>query len=237
MAIANHAIPARFDPTQQHRRAMIAKINIARQQLNMVEDDYRQLLFDSTGRISLKECDDRQLGLMIDALKGKGFKPLPKGQPRGKKGVAQHPVAMKARALWISLYQLGVVHNPAEEALEAFAKRQTGCERMVWMNQSQGYRLIEALKSMAVRAGWLQHDPNTGKHLAPLALQSGLCHSILAKLKAAGAVPQDWWIDVAAERLCGVTIASAWSSEDYARVADALGAKLRELAPTGATGI
>ncbi|MFX8708345.1 regulatory protein GemA, partial [Acinetobacter baumannii] len=69
-----------------------------------------------------------------------------------------HPMARKARALWISLHKLGVVHNPSEQALEAFAKRQLGCEKLVWARQSDAYRLIEALKSMAERAGWRQHN-------------------------------------------------------------------------------
>ena len=110
------ARPAQFDRSQQHRRALYAKINIGRNQLGMLEDDYRQLLFDTTGRSSLKECDEGKLEAMLKQLEARGFKPLPKG---GKQA-AQHPSAKKARALWISLHQLGVVHNPSEQALEAF---------------------------------------------------------------------------------------------------------------------
>src|SRR5690606_4886161 len=94
--------PARFDASSQHRRAMIAKINVARHQLQMHEDDYRQLLIETTGRMSLKECDERQLEATIEALKAKGFRPLPArraGRPSTGSGQAQHPVARKARAL------------------------------------------------------------------------------------------------------------------------------------------
>lgn len=225
------ARPAQFDRASQHRRAMIAKVNVARHQLAMAEDDYRQLLMDTTGKASLKDCSDRQLEQMIDALKGKGFRPLPKA---GGKPAAQHPMAKKARALWISLHHLGVVRNPSEDALEAFAKRQLGCEKLVWARQSDAYRLIEALKAMARRAGWHQSDPNTGKALEVRTLQSHLCQVILGKLKAAGAVPQDWSLDVAAWRLCGVDTAdteTGFGAEHYARLAKALGDQLRQLAP------
>ncbi|PZR32272.1 regulatory protein GemA, partial [Caulobacter segnis] len=69
---------------------------------------------------------------------------------------ADHPVAKKARAMWISLHQLGVVENASEKALETFAKRQLGVERMQWMDQGLGFKLVEALKAMAEREGWSQ---------------------------------------------------------------------------------
>ena len=224
------ARPAQFDRASQHRRSMIAKINVARQQLDMDEDAYRQGLFNATGRLSLKECSDAQLARVIDWLKSKGFRPLP-----GKKA-ARHPMALKARALWISLYHLGVVHNSDEAALEAFAKRQLGCDRLDWARQSDGYRLIEALKAMAVRGGWAQHNRATQKPLDPLGLQAGLCGAILWKLKEAGHVPADWELHHAAWRLCGIENGRerAWTAEDYARLAAALGNKLREMG--GANG-
>lgn len=226
-----HARPAQFDRATQHRRAMLAKINIGRHQLRMVEDDYRQLLLATTGKISLRECSDGQLERMIDALKAKGFKPLPKGG----RAAATHPVARKARALWISLHQLGVVNNPSEQALEAFARRQLKCERFAWARQSEGHRIIEALKSMAARAGWPQHDPVRQKPLDPLTLQSSLCEVILAKLKDAGVVPPVWNLNQAAFRLHGIELGAAGpvTADQYQVLAAALGANLRDVLPAG----
>jgi phage gp16-like protein len=225
MGNAQRARPAQFDRSAQHRRGMIAKINIARQQLGMVEDDYRQLLFDSTGKTSLRACSEKQMDAMVEALKAKGFRPLPKA---GSKGSAQHPMARKARALWISLYHLGVVHNPGEPALEAFAKRQLKCERLVWARQSDAFRLIEALKNMAVRNGWAQAD-HKGRQFGPLGLRESLCKAILQRLKDADAIPAEWSLDVAAWRLCGIVTAcdAPFSAEQYAQLAAALGDHLR----------
>lgn len=221
---AVRAVAAQFDKSSQHRRAMIAKIQIARQQLGMVEDDYRQIVFQQTGKMSLKDASEPQLARVLDVMKAKGFKPLP-----GKKA-ASHPMAMKARALWISLYHLGAVQNPADEALEAFAKRQLGCDRLQWAKQSDAFRLIEALKSMATRNGWLQHNRATGQIFSPLELQASLCAAILIKMKDAGIVPADWLLHDAAWKLCGIENKKAdpWTASDYEQLAKALGERLRE---------
>jgi hypothetical protein len=189
------AKPAAFDQSSQYRRAMTAKINIAWRQIGMCEDDYRQLLLETTGKLYLKECSDGDLIMVIDRLKAKGFKPIP------RKKVAMHPFAQKARAMWKSLYYLGAVHSPSEEALEAFAKRQLKCERLVWARQSDSEKVMEVrLRSMGEREGWLQHCRVTQKRLKPLTLKSSLCQVILGKRKRL-ASPQQTGIS---PRPCGV---------------------------------
>ncbi|MDE2595977.1 MAG: regulatory protein GemA [Sphingomonadales bacterium] len=218
------ARPARFDAAQAARRSMMAKIAIARKDLAMDEDDYRQGLFDLTGKMSATQCSVPELDKVISWLKSKGFNPLP------SRSAARHPMALKARALWISLYHLGVVHNPSEQALEAFAKRQLKCDRLAWAKQSEAHRLIEALKDMGRRAGWRMHSIMTQKPLGPIELQSSLCNAILGKLKDVGEAPADWGLHDAMWRLCGIENARerAWTPEDYGRLAQALGKKLRD---------
>ena len=222
---------AQFDPAVKKRRAMYAKINIARQQLRMDEDDYRALVSDASGKLSLRACSDAELVAVLKRLEGLGFQPLSRTGQRK----AQHPMARKARALWISLHQLGVVRNPSEKALEAFATRQLGCTRLAWANQGHAARLIEALKAMADRNGWAQVGEN-GQPLSVPKLQEGLCVAIVAKLAEAGAVPDDWTIDIAAKRLCGIDTGAQgpFTAESYATLAAALGRKLRALVPDGA---
>jgi hypothetical protein len=137
-------------------------------------------------------------------------------------------MARKARALWISLHHLGVVHNPGEPALEAFARRQLKCERLVWAKQSDAASLIEALKDMAEKAGWSQTDP-AGRKRDPRGLQEGLCEAILKRLKRLGVAPDFWTLDQAAWRLCGIETAQAdpYTAEQYALLAAALGKALR----------
>jgi len=226
-AVKANARPAQFDRASQHRRSMLAKANIAKLQLGLDEDDYRQAIFDVSGQMSLAACNDAQLVRLLDWFKGKGFRPLPKGG----NAVADNPMARKARAMWISLYHLGAVHNPSEQALEAFAKRQLGCDKLVWARQGDAYRLIEALKAMALRAGWILHDRATQRPLSPLGLQASLCSAILIQLKAKGVAPEGWTLDQAAFRLCGIDTAettTGYTAQHYERLAKALGDMLRQ---------
>lgn len=143
------------------RRAAVIKVQIARKELGLDEDTYRAVLERITGRTSSADCSDAQLGRVLDDFKAKGWKPKVivggrSSRPARKTPPASSPVAKKARALWLSLHHLGVVREPSETALEAFARRQLGVDRLHWADQSQGYRLIEALKAMAEREGWSQ---------------------------------------------------------------------------------
>jgi phage gp16-like protein len=208
-----------------HRRAMIAKIHVAKKTLGMVEDDYREVLLDVTGETSLTDCSDAQLNAVIERMKALGFTPMP-GKAKGNVGqrAADHPMARKARALWISLYQLGAVRNPSEKALEAFAKRQLKAEKLQWANQSQGFKLIEALKDIGLKNGW-----DASGASVPI-LQRRLCEAILKKLVERDAANRDWSLADAAYRLTGERVSGmhAFTSEEYTRLAAALGTKLRE---------
>lgn len=228
LALHTTAAPARF-PANPRRRAMLAKIHVAKKQLQLDEDDYRQILLDETGRTSAGDCTEAELERALQRFEAKGFKPLPKaGAAKPANRPAQHPVARKARALWISLYHLNAVDKPSEQALEAFAKRQLKCERLVWADQRQGFKLIEALKAMAQRHGWPQVDAS-GAALSSIKLNEGLCTAILWKLKGADEVPAGWTINDAAFRLCGIECGAEgpMNAEAYQRLAKALGDKLR----------
>ena len=213
-------------PVSPYRRSMIAKINIAVKQLRMDEADYRAALVEVTGKKSLTQCSDAHLAKMLEWLESKGFRAVQTG---GARGTATHPMARKARALWISLYHLNAVDNPSEQALEAFAKRQLKCEKLVWANQREAYKLIEALKAWAVRAGWPEAGKN-GTAVAPIALQSTLCAAILTKLKDAGIAGPGWDLTGAAMQLCNgpdAAPAKPWGLAEYQRLAEQLGAVLR----------
>lgn len=218
-AFAHRSDARRSGKTDSNRRPMIAKINIAKLQLRMAEEDYRAALVEVTGHQSLKACSDAQLVKMLDWLSSKGFRPV-----QGK-GVAMHPMARKARALWISLHHLGAVDNPSEQALEAFAKRQLGCDKLVWADQRQAYALIEALKAWAVRAGWPEAGGNSAK-ANPLQLQVTLCGAILAKLKAAGVAQASWDLMGAAMQLTRMSPDRDWGASEYQQLAAQLGALL-----------
>lgn len=197
--------PSARSTSADPRRPLIAKLHIAPKQLGIEKEDYREILRRVTakdgkpGKSSAADMDMGELHLALAEFERLGFtaSARPGAQRKAMPARAEHPSARKARALWISLYQLGVVRNPSETALEAFAARQLKCERMAWMRQSECYRLIEALKAMAERNGWAQRGLD-GEALSVEQLQEGLCVTILGRLKAAGVAQQDMTVASAA---------------------------------------
>ncbi|ESQ78489.1 regulatory protein GemA [Asticcacaulis sp. YBE204] len=169
-------------------------LQIAKRQIGLHDDDYRGILERTVGVRSSKGLTDAQIGKVLDVLKREhGWTPtvIQGGKKAGSKGkarpVAEHPTAKKARALWISLWQLGVVRDRSEKALEAFAKKQLKVETMIWADQQQMYKLIEALKAMAERAGWSQVFLNTGIWKDPKARTDALVSRLYeAQLKKLG---------------------------------------------------
>lgn len=142
---------AQFSAADQERRVLIAKVHVAKKEMGLTDDDYRAMLVRVTGNLSSADCDVTELRSMVEEMKSKGFRPKP---ARGRAPASDHPSARKARALWISLHHLGAIHNPSEQALEAFAKRQLKVEKLQWADQAKAYKLIEALKGIAERHGW-----------------------------------------------------------------------------------
>ncbi|SCW61588.1 Mu-like prophage protein gp16 [Sphingobium faniae] len=225
--MATAALKSAIDP---QRRALIAKVHIAPKQLGMTDEDYRAVMHRVTGQMSARDCTVPQLQALVDEFARRGFTtkacaPNRKGAPRR----ADHPMARKARAMWISLGLLCAIRDGSEPALEAFARRQTGCERFQWVNQSQSDRLIEALKAMAERHGWTQALPRLAKVHHVHALKGRLCEAILAKLVRAGVVPSHWGLGRAAWELCKLSDPDQhlFATEDYDRIAHALGRVLR----------
>lgn len=173
------------------RNPRLAKIHIARKELGLDEATYRAILGRVTGQTSAAGLGDDQLDAVLDDFKAKGWKPRAiaggKAAPRpagARRPAADHPAAGKARALWISLHQLGAVHDPRETALEAFARRQLGVERLQWADQGLVYKLIEALKAMAERAGWSQDLAGVDPRDQVAVLRERLAAAITARLRS-----------------------------------------------------
>ncbi len=207
-----------------HRRALLAKVHLAKKELALSDDDYRAILLDVAGVDSAGACDDRRLVDLLDRFKARGWKPAGRSAKP-----ADHKPATKARALWLSLYHLNAIENASERALEAFARRQLGCDRLQWANQGLMYRLIEALKAMAARHGWDQTLEGVRPEAAPIVLRRRLIRAIHRRLAEVDAVPADWDEERAIREFAGmemqVILATASELDIAARE---LGRVLRE---------
>jgi len=131
-----------------------AIINIAKGQLNMVEDDYRAMLARVTGLASLRAMTESQKITVLDEMKRLGF--------RVKSGGKTLPASVKPyvrliHALWKSCHRLGVIDNASRPALRAFCKRfvAPGDDSVAvdpdLLDSVQATPIIEALKKMERR--------------------------------------------------------------------------------------
>lgn len=225
---------AKFDASTQRRRALIAKVHIGAKELGLAGDSYRDLLFGVTGKDSAGDCSDAELGGVLDRLKALGWKPAqPKGRGPGGSRPADHPGALKARAMWISLYQLGAINDASEAGLEAFARRQLGCSRLQWADQSLVYKLIEAEKAIAERHGWNQSTEGLAPHAVPVVLKRRLIERLTQKLRDTGLVPSDWSPRRAAFELAGIESETLLleSASRLEQIAAAFGEALRGALP------
>ncbi|WP_242770656.1 regulatory protein GemA [Sphingopyxis sp. YF1] len=230
-------------PGDQRRRGLLAKVHIAKKQLGLSDDDYRAIIFTHCSATPIEQASDEDLALasarnatddqlerIVQHFAQRGFKTVAK-VPGRKAPAADFPAAKKARALWISLYQLGAVRNRSDAALEAFAKRQMQVENWRWSDQSMSYRLIEALKAMAKRHGW---DVGEGSHAKLIGSKYRLNRAILKKLVDAGVAHPDWRVPEALFRLTGEEVREidlTLSIELQTRVSQLLGDVLRDRAP------
>lgn len=135
------------------RRALNAAVHAAAKAKGLDGDAYRDMLEVQTGKRSAKDCTDAQLRQVLDHLNGGTRNPAPAN-------AAQSPHAKLARALWISLHNLGEVDDPRESALRQFVERQHGVADLRFVRADRATPIIEALKDWCARAGvrWADFD-------------------------------------------------------------------------------
>jgi phage gp16-like protein len=203
--------------TSVARRALLGKVHIARKALAMQEDDYRATMERITGHRSAKDCSDRQLRDALDEFQRLGFN---RSGGSKRRDLGNSLTVRKARALWISLYQLGAVDDRSDATLEAFGRRQLKVDRLKWANEREGFRLIEALKAIGSRHGWDQRVPSRMASREQVRLlKDRLVAAQLAKLAVAGVIVEG---PLAADR-------SDWSDKRLESAAAELGVQVRAL--------
>tara|TARA_R110000787_G_scaffold211281_7_gene321161 strand:+ start:125 stop:904 length:780 start_codon:yes stop_codon:yes gene_type:complete len=155
------------------RRKLLGKVHIAKKQLGMDDETYRAILDARFGKTSSAKLRDPQLIDLIEHFKTLGFKHQPSGgkAPNGKNAVAvdRDRQIRKIRALWVSMYHLGILRDNSERALTAFARRVTGgrdvgIAQLPWLHGEAIYKVTEALKKMAEREAkvdWSAHRYST----------------------------------------------------------------------------
>lgn len=149
----------RIKPSDEKRMRLIRLIHVARRDLALDEETYRAMLEGVTGKTSSADMNNHELNRVLEHMKRKGFKVRPAASAAPSRALAQFPQALKIRALWRFLHQLGAVRNPSEAALAAYVKRLTGVDALQWITGEQAARIIETLKKWAERVKALERAP------------------------------------------------------------------------------
>lgn len=137
------------------KRKQIQLIHIAKSQLQLDDELYRDILESTTGKTSTKQMTIYQLEAVISRFKQLGFEVT---SNKAKTGVRSHNLATDdqsrlIRHLWLLLYNAGEVRNSSELALAAFVERMTGVSALQFLSTANASKVIENLKNWCTRKG------------------------------------------------------------------------------------
>ncbi|WP_320200513.1 regulatory protein GemA [Agrobacterium sp. rho-13.3] len=125
-----------------------AIINIAKKQLDMDEDHYRELLVRVTKVDSLRKMSESQRLAVVEEFKRLGFKVTATTK---KLPVASKPYIRLVHALWKSCHRKGVIEDGSRHALRTFVKKRSGVDDPDFLTFTQANPIIDALKAMEAR--------------------------------------------------------------------------------------
>ncbi|QCI65541.1 gp16 family protein [Phreatobacter stygius] len=139
-----------IDDDRPARRALLAKIHIARRDLGLDEASYRALLAAETAKHSAADCDRAELARVVARFERLGWRSKVGGGMAGPTASAKRHVR-KVFALWTDLGRLGALDDGSRSALGAFVKRMAGVDEPEWLDVAGATGVTEALKAMRAR--------------------------------------------------------------------------------------
>ncbi|MCI4155128.1 regulatory protein GemA [Dickeya dianthicola] len=134
-----------------NKTQLIKLIHIAKRDLHIDDDTYRQVLTNTTKKNSTRDMTVPQLVIVLEAMKKRGFKIRPAKNQNTRK-LDDHPQSKKIRSLWLEMADMGIVRDRSEAALAAFVKRETGVDGLRWLGTEDASSVIEKLKKWQRRA-------------------------------------------------------------------------------------
>ena len=134
-------------------KAALAKIHIAKKELQLTDESYRDILQLHFKVASAGQLDERQATVLLNHFRAKGWKPKASAATRKAKASPAYDDGQRRKvvALWITLNQAGVIKNGSDQALQAYVKRVTKVDNLNWCDGRQLYQVIEGLKKIAER--------------------------------------------------------------------------------------
>lgn len=133
------------------RRAMLAKVHVAKKQMALDDADYRAVLLRVTGYRSSADCSDAQLHALLAEFQRLGWKP-----EGGTRRTSDKPHVRKIYAIWSDMR--GLLEHAGDDALRSFVRRQIrsaknpdGIGSPEWLDPIDANKVIEGLKAWRAR--------------------------------------------------------------------------------------
>ncbi|KGJ86420.1 gp16 family protein [Colwellia psychrerythraea] len=152
------------------RNRLIQLVHVAKRELNLDEDIYRNILTELTRKSSCSKMSIKELELVLEHFKTIGFKVKKKGStnkriaPKSSRSVS--PESGRIRAIWITMHQQGFVRDGSEQALDNYISRMLNRKTLgenisfhcQFLNGQQAYKVLEIIKNWHKREliKWLE---------------------------------------------------------------------------------
>ncbi|ELE1675564.1 DUF1018 domain-containing protein [Salmonella enterica] len=104
------------------RASLITLIHVAKKDLHLDADTYRDALRTAVGKTSCRDMTQTELSTVLATFKKRGFKVRSKPQNRALKPAT---VTAKIRAIWRLMYAQGFLSSGSEAALNGWVRKQT----------------------------------------------------------------------------------------------------------------
>ncbi len=130
-------------PSARLRRSQIAAIQIAKKQVGLDDDTYRDLCEEVTGKRSSAKMNSDERGQLLDALRKAGAK-RPEKRVRVEEDDKGGYLSV-IKAIWLDLHALGEVRDDSDEALRRYVKRMTGIDHFRWLDGKKANHVINCL--------------------------------------------------------------------------------------------
>ena len=119
-------------------KAALAKIHIAKKELGLTDESYRDMLYLHFQVESAKQLDDRQATVLLNTFRAKGWKPKKQtAAPRQKRrdghfiAIQPSPAAAQQRKVLAMWNELGY----GMDKLHSRCQRQFGVDRFEWLTE------------------------------------------------------------------------------------------------------
>lgn len=128
------------------RKAIQAKVHIAKKLLGLDEETYRDVLERVTRQRSTQHLNLHELERVLAEMRRLGWT----GETK-RKAPSKQAHVRKIWALWRQIEQLGGIEGEPRAALRSWLSRQVGVEEPEWVDGDAGRRVIEQLKAWVAR--------------------------------------------------------------------------------------